>query len=73
MKVDIPADHVMGSSKWQKPPKCCEQLKNAFEEKFLFASNIVDGEHDQFSLIYMMPVDETGDLVRRKGVAIAQN
>lgn len=71
MSIGIRSDHVMGSSQWKKPPTCCKQLKDAFEEKFLFASNFVEGEKDQSNLIYMMPVDDTGELVRRDGVGIS--
>lgn len=69
MDPAIPDYHVEGGFKWSKPPKCkCGQLAHAFEEKFFFVSNFVDGDD---AMVYMMPVDSNGHFVRSTGVAIA--
>ncbi|KQZ95739.1 hypothetical protein ASD74_13170 [Rhizobium sp. Root564] len=70
--IRISSDHVEGGFKWVKKPDCCQQLKNAFEERFIFVASMVDGEEpNDYNLVYIMPLDDTGEPVRKKGIAIS--
>jgi hypothetical protein len=67
--INLKPDHVAGGFEWETEPHCsCGQLKQAIENRFVFASNFSD---QGSNLFYMLPVDAGGRLVKRDGVQIA--
>jgi hypothetical protein len=68
LNLEIRPDHVEGRFKWDAEPSCsCGRLKGAFQERFFFVANMVEGNN---SMVYMMPVDSHGHLARSGGVQI---
>ncbi len=74
-QIDIEqnASHVWDNFEWEREPECsCGRLIQAVKEKFVFVSNIVDGESpNEINQFYMMPVNANGFLTRRHGVGIS--
>lgn len=67
--MSIDPDHVGGNFGWVKPPTCCEQFKDAIEDrKFFFVSNFVENDN---SMIYMIPTEPDGSHATSKGIAIS--
>jgi hypothetical protein len=66
-------NHIGGNFEWEKEPRCsCDRLKYAVEEKFLFVSNIADGQGDNKSnIFYLLPIDSDGFLARSDGIQIS--
>ena len=61
-------DHYWPNFEWLVEPRCCEQLKWAVEEQFVFVGNFVSEESNVF---YMMPLAHEGLPVRDSGVTIS--
>ena len=66
--VDQNKDHIGGNFEWDVEPKCsCGKIKKAVDDRFLFVSNFVG---DEFNDFYILPVDADGYLFRSSGVPI---
>lgn len=73
MNPDVKSDHIQGNFEWEIEPYCCDEFKNALDEKFIFVSNFTDStpEKKGFNILfYMMPVTVDGYFARSDGLAI---
>jgi len=46
--IDLKQDHISGNFSWERKPDCsCGNFIQAIEQKFIFVSNMTDGEGEK--------------------------